>query len=698
MTTPFTERVRFTRYRPARTSSGPSDGSIYRGENMLPRGNQDQYWENMRSPRDRSETATVTTLTGTVATTLITYTVTGTGTLFLTELQVGDFIIVARQLVRVRRIDSDTSLQGSVLWVVSQSGLTATHPRRIRAIQDRRYTMLRGNLIKTASGHLVGVGSGSVLRDGAALPGGGFTLSKTPRIAIFDGTNYTQYNLSGMTVALASAFTLAAVAGGTKNMAAQAYTVRIAPARFASTTDGTKISLGYGNPCDPISVTLAANQRVQITFPAMDTGDGQNAWRIYVSLSTEVIQGPWFFHSTITSADLGGTGAGTTFNIEWLDGEVDVNEIISFNNDPAPDAGFITNSLDGRPTLYSCNGEGGTTPGPFIRPGKPGNLEGYPIDWRLALPEDIIGVVAGDQRDYAMTARGLYIVESSGVPASPVTYRPFWNTGFYHSEALVLVQDQLYGWTRSGPRRSIQLAAEGSERFDFAEDIQPIIAFWNYENVIVAHDPKNEAVLFFHTPQPASGDVYTECLAFMLRTQQWSTLLKLRVSGSDFIVSSAVGGVGSATVSAAAAGPSTCNMVANGSTYEHDTGGETVDWYLASHYINLGSDALMKSLNGFTVTAQTRSGTVGIFGYGSDENEPLLSGDNLNPSSLVGAIALDDADVTTIGRRSQYEEIGLTELAGFAFRIEGEYDGVSSKRNSVDEFTLHGHVHDIKSW
>ena len=666
---------------------------------MLPRGNTDQYWENMASPRDRSEAAAAFTLTGTVAVGIITYTVTGTGTLFTSELQVGDFIIINGRLGRVRRIDSDTSLEWSILGIVASSGLTATLPRRIRAIQDRRYTMLRGNLVKTASGHLIGVGAGSVLRDGAALPGGGFTLNKKPRIAIFDGTNYTQYDLSGMAVAVATSFTLTAVAGGTKNMAAQAYTVRIAPARFATTTDGTKISLGYGNPCDPISVTLAANQRVQITFPAMDTGDGQNAWRIYVCLSTGAVQGPWYFHSTITSTDLGGTGAGTTFNIEWLDGEVDVNELISFNNDPAPDAGFITTSLNGRPTLYSCNGEGGTTPGPFIRPGKPGNLEGYPVDWRLALPEDIIGVVAGDELDYAMTARGLYIVEPSGDPDSPVKYRPFWGTGFYHSEALVLAQDQLYGWTRSGPRRSIQQAAEGAERFDFAEDIQPIIAAWNYENVIVAHDPKNEAVLFFNTPQAGSGDKYTECLAFMLRTQQWSTLLKLRVSGVDVIVSSAVGGTGTRNVvTANPSGAGSCDFIANGTTYEFDAGTETVDWYLSSHFINQGSDALMKSLDGFTFTGRTRTGTVGIFGYASDEDEPLLEGDNLNPSSLTGAITLDDTFGGLLGRRSQYEEVGLNELAAFAFRIEGRYEGGGGRRSTVDEFTLHGSIHDIKSW
>lgn len=648
---------------------------------MLPRGQDEPYWENMLSPRDRSETATQTTLTGTVATTNGSNTITGTGTAFTTELLPGDFVVISRKIVRVRRVDTATSFEGSVTWATNASGLTATMPRKIRVVEDRRYTFLRGSLLKLPSGHLLGVGGGEVLREGSSLSGGGFTLSKSPRIAIFDGSNYTQYNLSGMTVPAASAFSVASVSGGTKNMTAQAYTILIAPQRYATTTDGTKISLGFGNPTDPISATVSSSgDKLEITFPAMDTANGQNAWRIYVCRSSSVEQGPWFYLQIVTSTDLGGTGSGTTYAIEWLDGEVEVGELASFDNDPAPDAGFITLTLNGQPTLYSCNGAGGTTPGPFIRPGKANNLESYPVDWKVAMPEDILGVVSGIGRDYVMTARGAYIATVSGNRNSPVAVRPFWQSGFYHSDALIFVQDQLFGWTRSGPRRSADDGADGSEqRFEFAEDMRAIIQDWNYEHVFVAHDPKNEAVLFFH-PSPAvnaNNDIETDCLAYLLRKQQWSTLLKLTVSGSDIIVSGASGG------------NSSLDFIANQKTFEFDSGAAAVSWYLASHFINQGSDGVMKSLDGYTVTAQTTSGSIGVFGYASDEDAPDVT--QANSASLTGSISMDNS---TTCRRHQYEPLGLNELAAFAFKIAGTYSG-SGNRNRVDDFTIQGAVHDV---
>ena len=67
-----------------------------------------------------------TALTGTVAGTAAAYTITGTSTLFLTELRVGDVIVISTYAYVVASIASDTSLAVSAPLVTSPSGTSAT--------------------------------------------------------------------------------------------------------------------------------------------------------------------------------------------------------------------------------------------------------------------------------------------------------------------------------------------------------------------------------------------------------------------------------------------------------------------------------------------------------------------------------------------------------------------------------------------
>lgn len=89
--------------------------------------------------------------------------------------------------------------------------------------------------------------------------------------------------------------TLTAVSGGTKNMQAADYSIRVCPARIATN--------GYNNPLEKVVVALTANQRVEVDFSSAtsDSSHGQDAWAVFGSLynasAQAAQQGPWYLLS-----------------------------------------------------------------------------------------------------------------------------------------------------------------------------------------------------------------------------------------------------------------------------------------------------------------------------------------------------------------------------------------------------------------
>src|SRR6185503_16362271 len=125
-------------------------------------------------------------------------------------------------------------------------------------------------------------------------------------------------------------------------------------------TPAGKQTDGFNNPSQRADVTIATNDMVRITFPAMDTANGQNAWQIWVTVFTQslgadlgYLNGPWHFLMQITDEDV--SPACGTFDVEWLDAEVMGNELVSFDNDPPPQAEFI-HLLNYTPVWLSCRG------------------------------------------------------------------------------------------------------------------------------------------------------------------------------------------------------------------------------------------------------------------------------------------------------------------------------------------------------
>lgn len=499
-------------------SGSEGDTVIWRKNNLITRGRDGRYYEEVYSGEgDLNEDLDMVALAGSINLTQDSETVIGVGSAFLTECHLGQFISAIKGsqswLLVVKRVVSDTEM---VVWTLLPDSptpwptITDTRGWRmgvIWAMNDRRATALRGNAVQLDKGSILGVGDGTLRIDGVELSAS-LTLSRRPKIALFDpvaGT-YTNSEL-GMDTPAAGSVTAAAVAGGTKNMQAGNYSLVVTP--------GHKETDGYNNPSERVDVTIATDDKVRVTVPAMDIAHLQNRWGVWVTPFSSTIgsdlkylEGPWFFLRWVDDAEV--SSAGGTFDIEWLDAEL--GDLVTFNNDAPTDAEFVV-VINNIPVWISCQGQGyaahpaATSPGPFICPAKPGNIEAAPLDvaFSSSPPETILGAVVAEGRIYLLTPNHLQIAQTTPSNIVPIIIRPFWHNGFANPYQLAPIPGgQLYGFPTNGPTRS---ASDGDEMIvshDWAEAIAEIVlgsgtdAGWNPGQVLVGFDPFNNGVVFFH--------------------------------------------------------------------------------------------------------------------------------------------------------------------------------------------------------
>lgn len=505
-------------------SGSEGDNVIWRKSNLITRGRAGRYYEEVFSGLGNlSEDIDMVALTGTLTLTADSITVAGVGTLFQSELHLGQFVcaILGSQswLLVVRRIISDTEMEVWKAPDTSIAGLTGWRMSVLFPINDQRGVALRGNAIKLDKGSILSVGDGTLYVNGSTLAGSSLSMTRDPKLSLFNATaeTYTNFTL-GMDTP--TGITAAAVAGGTKGMQAGIYSLVVQAAR--------KETGGYNLASLKATVTIATNDKVRVTLPAMDTAAGQNAWRISVTtfqatLGSELnyLEGPWFFYQpagapvncTCTDADV--SSAGGTFDIEWLDAEVERNDTVDFTvpDDPPTDAEFVA-LLNNIPVWISCQGQGNatnptmTSPGPFICPAKPGNIEAAPLQLAFSSspPETILGVVSAQGRLYLLTINHLQIAQATPDDFVPILIRPFWKDGFANPYQLVFVNGNLYGFPVAGPSRSVGDGDEIEAERDWAEDVAEIILGdgtatnpgWNPGQVLVGYDPFNDGVVFFH--------------------------------------------------------------------------------------------------------------------------------------------------------------------------------------------------------
>lgn len=354
-------------FNPAAPLTGALTNEVYAGRNMVLISDGSRSYLEQWPGYGLFATDTGNTIaSGTVAGTIGTNTVTGTGTKFRSELTEGQSIAIDGKIYVPTRIDSETSMQVTPKLANTLPGATVIAIlRQIQELDTFIISMLRGSVIKLQQGHLLGVGRGSVRRNGAALPGAGWTLTDTPQVAVLDplSGNYTPYRLGMNTPTLTTV--TAIVGGGTKGMPAATFSVRIVPYKFATQ--------GFNNPSDPVAVTLAtAGDRVQVTFPTMDTANGQDGWLVYGTRSDATANargGPWYKVKRLSSTEV--APGGGVYTLEWADFEL--TELLEFNCDPPPPASFIA-TLDGIPLLIGCYGPGRTLTGTATTAGPGSNV------------------------------------------------------------------------------------------------------------------------------------------------------------------------------------------------------------------------------------------------------------------------------------------------------------------------------------
>jgi hypothetical protein len=670
-------------YVPTVPRSGSEGLSLFRLKNMILRGRADRpYLEAYRGEEDLSETIATQALTGTVAFASGSKTVTGTGTLFKTELMPGQAILCISGSNTyygvVEEIATNTSLTLTSAIGATVSGLTANILPVIFELNKKRATLVRGNALQFDKGTILAVGQGTLRLNGSVLAGTSLSLTtRQPKLAIYDPAtgNYSVYSL-GMSTP--GAHTLAAVAGTGKNMQGGTYSVVLVPYRAAT--------LGYNDAGLPVTVTIATGQAIEVTPPAASS-NGADGWIAFATryqrAAIEATQGPWFKAMVVPVSAL----SGGKFILEYLDAEIEVNEKLTFNNDAPVDAAFVA-SVAGYPIYLSCQGPEGSAPGPVVVPAKPRNIDAAPLDSALPLspPETILGFVAAVGRIYLLTPNTLQILQSTGRNDFPIATRPFWRTGFKNPSQLVFVGGTLYGISLAGPTRSIADGDEGSEEHGWAADIGELIRTWDLGRALVAHDPLNEAVCFIYPAAGLNSDGYqtTRVLLWGLRQNTWIGDVTLSRQTSDMIVSDArtVNG----RLALLAGGRTNAGTVVV-KTYHFDAGsGQAISGYAAWQYTDAGAESRTKTIKHPRVTGRLQSATLGI--HGADVSESIaisnIEADSGNASSKSGALAL-----TTTAQVTQSQRLAarVSNLAVFAPKIEWSWDG-SGEPIRIDELTL----------
>lgn len=680
-------------YFPTSPRSGNATDHAFRMSNLWKRGsNGSSYHESAASPASLSETIANTALTGTVAITAGSKVVTGSGTAFTTELHLGQMFLIVDAVGNrshpcvVERIDSTTSVTISLVATYSVSGKTAYRVPVIFAVDTQRGTALRGNVVKLDKGTLFSTGDGTFRLDGAAISNT-LALTRAPKVSILSGSTYNHYTL-GMDTP--GAPTAASVAGGTKGMIAAAYAIRVTPERLAT--------VGFNNPSVRAAVTLLAGERIQITFPAVDTTHGQDAWGVWGTRYVDsqdtsgqnTINGPWFRVGQVAESALDGSRRA---NFEWLDGEIETlgaglgGSLLTFDNDAPPNAEFVV-LFNGIPVWISCNGPGDTSPGPWIRPSKPSNVEAAPagLGYPTSPPELILGVVAGDARLYLLTANHLQIAQPTASDLVPVRISPFWKTGFSNPYQLVLIDGILYGATNSGPGRSSGDGDEQETQKTWAAPIAEFYKSWVKGHVMVAHDPLNEAVVYFHSAHSlnASGFWTTRWWAYGLTAQEWIGDGLLTSTTTDMIVSG-VATVGR-NLELLIGGRKSDNTV-EVNTYRFDQGTGSVDYYLAPQFADSGEEMRAKNLGpNFKVTGKVTSGSLKVYGAGSTAALPVA--DLEAGTNSLASISLSNATNVTEGAALKAK---VKNLKQHTVRVSGTWDG-SGDRDRIDEIVYEHEV------
>lgn len=669
-------------YVPTSPRTGENGASIFRGQSMILKGKPPLFYSEIYGGSlDLSETIPYGTLSGTLTTIVDDKVIVGVGTNFLSEMRIGQWVFAGDDLLVVDQVTSQTTFVAARAPSATQAGLSGYLLPVLFAVNQFRGSLVRGNVRQFDKGNLLGVGDGTLRLNGSPISAS-FSATRQATLAVYD-PNAGTYSIYPLGMDTPATPTAAEVAGGVKNMQPGSYGVILVPSREATN--------GFNNGSEPADVQInTAGFQIQVSSPAMDTANGQSAWDAYGTLYSQqasVVQGPWYFVKTVTAETLGTFGA-TTFNVEWRDAEISRNALLTFDNDPPVDSEFI-GLLTGTPIYVSCQGQGyssvvkATSPGPIVVPSKPNNIEAAPLAGAVPLspPETIIGFCEAMARLFLLTPNHLQFAQFTGIPAFPVTARSYWKTGFKNPYQVIFDNDMLYGYPISGPTRSVADATEANEEHRFAAGIREIIKNWVPNHVMVAKDPVNNAICFFHAADSLNeaGFWTTMVLMFMLDIDDWSTPVVLSSDDHDMIVSG-VATVGE-NLEFLAGGRNGSGIQVD--TFRFDAGAEETDWYLAWQLDDADQEFRPKNVKTVKVTGRLDDAVAQIHGnYAGEEIDVAAIESGTNSKS--GSIALPDSAAVAETERFR---MNCKNLKNFTARVGGRWDGTGEKVR-IDQVAL----------
>lgn len=680
-----------TAYFPSSPRAGNDGTLIFRMQNMILQGSgTENYAHCYGGSKDMSENIATLTLTGTLALSTSTFVVTGTGTLFTTELRPGDFVVAGtspnHSLLVVDEIASNTSMTVCRKPNATASGVSGSLLPRIWEMNKKRATALRGNAVEFDLGTILGVGAGTLRLNGAALSAS-FTLSNSPKIAINSSGTYSIYTLG---MATPGTLTAAAVAGTGKNMQAGVYSARVVPARQAT--------LGYNNPSNKAEVTLTAGQRIQLTVPAADTTNGQDAWMIFVSLYTQSggINGPWYRYELPAVYVRVGSGggeipaAGGTYNIEYNDAEISGNDLLSFNNDAPPKASHI-GVVGGIPVWIGCQGPGASEPGPFVAPAKQNNIEAAPSGLYVSAspPDTIVGFSPGAQgRLYLLCTNSLQIAvatQAQDPRIPPIAVRPFWRSGFKHNDQLIFIGETLVGATNNGLARSASDGDESTVEYNFAVPVNELVLPFNPGHMLLAHDPRNNAVCLFMSGYNLASNGFwtTRVLMFGLRENKWIGDVLLTSTTGDMLVSG-VATVGDQLYFLAGGRELGGTTTVRTYRWDDESADVNVTWSIAWQFSDWGSEDRPKHIGPFfsVVGRFSTAALAAIYANQPGQEIPTAALEANTTGGMSGGISLAPSTEVT-----EYNETQLNcdNAKQIAVAISGMLAFDSQQRDRIDE-------------
>ena len=685
---------------PTAARSGEQGDNFFRLLNLIKRGRGSQsYWESAGGPENLSEPATTETLTGTISMTANSRTVTGSGTLFTTELRAGQWFLTVDTtnhrsfLCAVERIASNTELRISRAPNYDVTNMLGYYEPVIFAVNNQRGMARRGNVVRYDKGTYFGVGAGEFKINGASLSAP-LILKRKPQISTLSGGIYTHSDLG---LPDANVPVLTAVAEGVKGMQAAQYGVVVTRERIET--------VGFGNPSEPASVTITAGQRIKIDFGEMDGPSKQNGWGIWGTRLVDAadasgknyLNGPWFRvmngsgpNGMVIAADLAQEG-GQAFITEWLDAEIEANDLVTFDNDPPPDAEFI-GLFNNVPVWISCDGPGSTSPGIRLFPAKPSNIEAAPagLAYPTSPPEEILGVFSALGRLFLLTPNHLQVTVGTGRDDLPVIIQPFWKSGFKNPFQIDFTNGWLYGCSTAGPSRSVGEGDEQEADRSWAWPITEYTKNWIMGHMLVRHDPILDAMCYFESAHSLndSGFWTTRVWCWGLEEQEWVTDILLTSTTHDCIVS------GVATVGdhlEFLMGGRTSSDTVEIGTYRFDTGTGPTPWYAVPQFSDSGDSQRKKRLGpGVYASGKITNGQMKFYGAGSGQKIPVNRiEDGTDP---LMTIQLNNSGGVIEGARRQ---INVRGVKLHTARLEGVWDGLGS-RDRIEDFSYETDIYGVR--